>query len=188
MTKIKDGMKENLNPHEVWLGFMAFQPLLVIKCQIIFIYIYIYIYNLWIHFVDTFLNEPELILLYTVKWFQVFLSKHRYFYLLLIIHLYTVKWFQVFVCNSKNAISVIICLHTVKWFQVLIFNTTYLIQHYSFVCTVKWFQVLLCITNNTIKHQSFVYIQLNDQTVLFLTIQFSISHLFVLSLDVKQFY
>ena len=38
---------------------------------------------------------------------------------------------------------------------------------------VKWFQVLLCITNNSIKHQSLVYIQLNDQTVLFLIIQFS---------------
>ena len=32
-----------------------------------------------------------------------------------------------------------------------------------------------CITNNSIKHQSFVYTQLNDQTVLFQTIQFSIS-------------
>ena len=31
--------------------------------------------------------------------------------------------------------------------------------------------------------QTFVYTQLNDQTVLFLTIQFTISHLFV-----KQFY
>ena len=31
------------------------------------------------------------------------------------------------------------------------------------------------ITNNSIKHLSFVYTQLNDQTVLFLTIQFSIS-------------
>ena len=50
------------------------------------------------------------------------------------------------------------------------------------------FQVLLCITNNSIKHQSFAYIQLNDQTVLFQTIQFSISHLFALSLNVKQFY
>ena len=29
--------------------------------------------------------------------------------------------------------------------------------------------------NNSIKHQSFVCTQLNDQTVLFLTIQFSIS-------------
>ena len=41
---------------------------------------------------------------------------------------------------------------------------------------VEWFQVLLCITNNSIKHQSFVYTQLNDQTVLFQTIQFNISH------------
>ena len=53
---------------------------------------------------------------------------------------------------------------------------------------VKWFQVLLSITNNSIKHQSFVYTQLNEQTVLFLTIQFSLSHLFTLSLNVKQFY
>ena len=36
--------------------------------------------------------------------------------------------------------------------------------------TVKWFQVLQFITNNSIIHQSFVYTQLNDQTVLFLTI------------------
>ena len=35
----------------------------------------------------------------------------------------------------------------------------------------------------TIKHQSFVYTQLNEQTVLFQTIQFSISHLFALSLN-----
>ena len=54
--------------------------------------------------------------------------------------------------------------------------------------TVKWFQVLLCITNNSIEHQSFVYTQLNDQTVLFQIIQFSTSHVFALSLNVKQFY
>ena len=36
-------------------------------------------------------------------------------------------------------------------------------------------------TNNSIKLQSFVYIQLNDKTVLFLTIQFSLNHLFALS-------
>ena len=54
--------------------------------------------------------------------------------------------------------------------------------------TVKWFQILLCITNNSIKHQSFVYTQLNYQTVLFQIIQFSIRHLFALSLKVKQFY
>ena len=40
-------------------------------------------------------------------------------------------------------------------------------------------------TNNSIQHQTFVYIQLKDQTVLFQSIQFSISHLFALSLNVK---
>ena len=54
--------------------------------------------------------------------------------------------------------------------------------------SVKWFQVLLCITNNSMKHPSFVYTQLNNQTVIFLTIQFSISHLFAHSLNVKQLY
>ena len=32
-----------------------------------------------------------------------------------------------------------------------------------------------CITNNSIKHPSFVYTELNDQTILFLTIHFSLS-------------
>ena len=54
--------------------------------------------------------------------------------------------------------------------------------------TIKWFQVFLYITKNSAKHQSFVYTQLNDQTVLFQTIQFSLSHLFALSLNVKPFY
>ena len=45
--------------------------------------------------------------------------------------------------------------------------------------TVKWLQVLLYIAIDSIK-QSFVYTQLNDQTVLFQTIQCSISHLFIL--------
>ena len=39
---------------------------------------------------------------------------------------------------------------------------------------VKCFQVLRCITNNSIK-QYFSYPQLNDQTVLFLTIHFKMS-------------
>ena len=41
----------------------------------------------------------------------------------------------------------------------------------------------IAITNNSIKHHSFVYTQLNDQTI-----QFSISHLFAPSLNVKLFY
>ena len=36
---------------------------------------------------------------------------------------------------------------------------------------------MLFFTNNSIKHQSLVYTQLNDSTILFLTIQFSISRL-----------
>ena len=43
--------------------------------------------------------------------------------------------------------------------------------------TIKWFQVLLCIPSNSIKHQ----------TVLFVPIQFCISHLFAHSLNVKLF-
>ena len=54
--------------------------------------------------------------------------------------------------------------------------------------SVKQFQVLLHITNKSIKDLTFVYTQLNDQTVLFHTIPFSISYLFALSLNVKQFY
>ena len=53
---------------------------------------------------------------------------------------------------------------------------------------VKCFQELLCITYNSFKHQSFLYALLNDLTVLFQIIQFSISHLFALFLKVKQFY
>ena len=43
-------------------------------------------------------------------------------------------------------------------------------------------------TNNSNEQQSFVYTQLNDQIALFQRIQYSISHLLALSLNVKQFY
>ena len=46
----------------------------------------------------------------------------------------------------------------------------------------------ICIAYNSIKPQSFVCIQLNDQTLVFQTIQFCISHLFALSLNDKQFH
>ena len=39
-----------------------------------------------------------------------------------------------------------------------------------------------------IQLKSFVYTQLNDQTIIFLTIWFNVSHLFPLSLNVKKFY
>ena len=61
--------------------------------------------------------------------------------------------------------------------------------------SIKWFPVFLYITNNSVIKQIsdaslniIFYTQLNDQTVQFLTIQFSISHLFAHSLNAKQFY
>ena len=54
---------------------------------------------------------------------------------------------------------------------------------------IKWFQVFLCITDNSIKHLSFVYSQLNNQTVLFLTIPISHSqNLQNWSLIIRLFY
>ena len=52
------------------------------------------------HFVKAILNEPGLILLYIVKWFQVFLSNMNisiYYKSFVCI----VSWFQVLVCNSN---------------------------------------------------------------------------------------
>ena len=43
--------------------------------------------------------------------------------------------------------------------------------HLAQVNKAEWFQVLLRVTNNTTKHPSFIYTELNDQTVLFLTVQ-----------------
>ena len=45
--------------------------------------------------------------------------------------------------------------------------------------------IAMYLTNNAIKHYSFICTQLNDQEVLLKTIKFSMSHLFVLSLNVK---
>ena len=68
------------------------------------------------------------------------------------------------------------CFHTLKWLQVLLFNPNYSIQRYH-SCAL-----------GSIKHNSFVYILLNDHTVLFLKVQFSINHFLAHSLNVKQFY
>ena len=72
--------------------------------------------------------------------------------------------------------------------EVLLFITNYSIQHYSFICTQlngsKYCYVSLTIQLN-INH---LFTQSEDQTVLFQTIQFSLSHLFALSLNFKEFY
>ena len=78
--------------------------------------------------INTFLNEPEHILLYTVKYFQVFLSKMN-------ISIYYLS----FVYTQLND------------------------SEYYYI---------------SLTTQLFFYTQLNDPTVLFLTIQFRISHLF----------
>ena len=66
-------------------------------------------------------------------------------------------------------------------------NMKYSIYYKPFLITVKLFQVWQYITNNSIR-QALAYTQLNSIRVLFLTIQFSISHLFADLLNAKQFY
>ena len=48
--------------------------------------------------------------------------------------------------------------------------------------------IAMCMTYNSITYISFVNTQLNDQIVLFIKIQFSISYLFALCLNVKLIY
>ena len=62
-------------------------------------------------------------------------------------------------------------------------QTNYSIQNNSFDGS-KYCCVLLTIQLNF----SYLFTELYSQAVLFLTTQFSISHLFALSLNVKQFY
>ena len=50
----------------------------------------------------TFLNEPEFILLYTIKWFVVFLTR---IILSTINHLHAFKWYQELLCISYNSIK-----------------------------------------------------------------------------------
>ena len=70
--------------------------------------------------------------------------------------------------------------HFVHIYQIYDFETHFVDNIFKgawihFLHTVKWFQLLLSNSNNSIPHQSFDYTQLNDQTVLFQTIQLSIS-------------
>ena len=55
-------------------------------------------------------------------------------------------------------------------------NTSYSNQYHSFVCT-QWNGSKYCYVPLTIQlNMSFIYSQLNDQTFLFLAIQFNVSH------------
>ena len=79
-------------------------------------------------------------------------------------------------------------MQTVEQFQVLLFKTNYSIQHYSFICTQSNGSNYCFISLTNQLNISHLFTQLNDQTVLFQTVQFNTSHLFEFSLNVKQFY
>ena len=75
-----------------------------------------------------------------------------------------------------------------KCLQELLFNTNYFIQHHSFICT-QLNSSKHCYVSPTIQlNICHLLTQFNYQTLLFLTIQFSISHVFALRLNIKQFY
>ena len=117
----------------VWLGFIVYQLLYVIYCQILFIHIY-QIYMVWFDWVlwyinhcilfnaksstyiyikyslvgfygiSTILTNSILHPLYRYIWNIYMICKH--------ISLHTVKWFQVLLSSSYN-LRLVICLHTV---------------------------------------------------------------------------
>ena len=93
-------------------------------------------------------------------WLITFLNEAE-----LIFSLYTNKWFYVFLSNSNNSM----------------YNESFVYTHLN--CS-KYCYVSLTIHSNF----SYLFTQLNNQIVVFQTIQYSINHLFALSLNVKQFY
>ena len=119
------------------------------------------------------------------------------FYLVSIICLHSLKWFQIllskvysFICTQLNGFKhcyIILAIQlkqTVKEFQVLLFNTNNSI-HYSFIRT-QLNRSQYCYVSLTIQLNSHLFT--SGQTVLYLKIQFNISHLFAHSLNIKQFY
>ena len=67
----------------------------------------------------------------------------------------------------------IIYLQSGKWLQILLFNTHYSIQHHSFVYTQLIGSKCCCMSLTIWLNISSLFTQLNDQTLLFLTIQIS---------------
>ena len=81
---------------------MAYQPLYVIQCQILFIHIY-RMFMICKHFVDNILNEPwHIFFWHTVTWLQVFLIQ---IILLIINQLFADKWSQLSLSNTNNSIQ-----------------------------------------------------------------------------------
>ena len=147
--------------------------------------------------VISFLNESELICLHTsIAFVSMQLNGFNYCRLTLMIlfDFNLVCWhlLQVLLFNSNYSIStrfirfhtingskyyyvipLIQFWHTVKEFQVLLFNPSYSIQHYSLV-SAHLNNFKYCYVSRTFQLNSHFWTQLNNQIVLFLTIQFSI--------------
>ena len=92
-----------------------------------------------------------------------------------ILNIYDLVWLSFM---AYQPLQVILC-------QILFIHIYYIYMICEYKSTNQNTSILLCSINNLIKHQLFVYTQLNDETVLFLTIQFGISHMFALSSNVK---
>ena len=101
-----------------------------------------------------------------------------------IFYIYIKTWsVNIFLITFLNEPELIFW-NTVKWFQILISNMNNSIYYWSFVCMqLNGFNY--CFVTATIKHLSLVFTQLNGQTLLFLKIQFNISHLLVHSLKCR---
>ena len=98
-----------------------------------------------------------------------------------------------FICTKLNdskdcyEISIIQFCTLLKNFKycyltlIILFKITPFVHNYTVPSIVMYHNI-------SIRHESFVYTQLNGQIVLFLTIQFNISHLLAQCFHVKQFY
>ena len=126
-----------------------------------------------------------------IKWFKLQDSrKPDYQHLKLLRTMVGWILWDINLCRLVNAKSRLYIYSKYIWFLNILYITFLNEPELIFFICTQWnrFQYfyqtqfhllqiicLLCITNNSVKHKLFVYTQLNDQTVLFLTIQFSMS-------------
>ena len=160
----------------IWFGwsFMAHQLLKVILCQILFIHIN-WIYMIWFAWVLWHINHCAL--------FNAKSSSPIY------IEYIGFGWVGFYGTSTivgyfaPNLFSYIYIRYT--GFGLIAKSYIYI---YIYIHTYIYIMYIRCVPDNLFKHQSFVYTQLNDQTVLFQTVQFSTSHLLANILKVKQFH
>ena len=103
---------------------------------------------------------PDTNNLYTLAWFQVFLSNTN--------NLHTVLCFQVFLSNTNN-------LQAVLCFQVFLSNT-------NLLCTVVWLQVFLSNTNNSYIIIWFLRNYLDFMIIIHFTLLYSSKKLMIINL------